>query len=388
MCILPRHRDDADEQRGERPDDEAPAVTSAMSRSSRTRAVLMRLAALTAALAVGAVGAWAFLFVSTPAEDPLASQTFATVRVVSGEVGESIPLSTVAEWRPIPVGANRASGVVTSVTVATGAEVVQGAVLYTVDLRPVVIAEGDVPAFREITAGMSGADVEQVQHLLADLGFSRGEVDGDDGPMTAAAIRAWQKSLGVAPTGVVAPGDVIFVPSLPSRVALDTNLVSRGTSLTGGELVLSALPAAPEFSVPVTDAQAAMIPVGTRVEVTSPDGQMWEGFIAAQTRDVATGTVTAAVTGRDGTTVCGDQCALVPVTGQVTLASRIVTTETVAGLVVPSSAIVSGADGTLAVIDEAGERVAVEVIAAARGMSVVEGLTAGTRVRVPGEVSQ
>jgi len=348
----------------------------------------MRLAALAAALAVGAAGAWAFLLVSTPAEDPLASQTFATVRVVSGEVGESIPLNTVAEWTPVPVGANRASGVVTSVTVAPGAEVVQGAVLYTVDLRPVVIAEGDVPAFREITAGISGADVEQVQQLLADLGFYRGEIGGDGGPMTAAAIRAWQKSLGVTPTGVVAPGDVIFVPSLPTRVALDTNLVSRGTSLTGGEPVLSALPATPEFSIPVTDAQAAMMPAGTRVEITSPDGNVWEGFIATQTRDATTSTVTAAVTGRDGATVCGDQCAQVPITGPVTLASRIVTTETVTGLVVPSSAIVSGADGTLAVIDEAGGRVAVKVTAAARGMSVVEGVTAGMRVRVPGEVSQ
>lgn len=68
--------------------------------------------------------------------------------------------------------------------------------------------------------------------------------------------------------------------------------------MTGGEQVLSALPASPDFTIPVTDAQAGMIPAGTRVEITSPDGDVWTGFTGEQTRDADTGTITLALSGR------------------------------------------------------------------------------------------
>lgn len=335
-------------------------------------------------LVAGAV-AWSVAAVTRPADDPLDVTAYTLVEVVPGEVGASLQLNTVAEWALVPVGANRAAGVVTSVAVQPGAEVKQGSTLYSVDLRPVVVAEGAVPAFRDVGAGVTGEDVRQVQQMLADLGFYRGEVGGEAGAVTAAAIRAWQKSLGVPQTGVVSAGDIIFVPSLPTRVSLDDELVFRGASLTGGEAVLSGLPAEPEFTIPVTDTQAAMVPTGTRVEITAPGGEVWTGFAGEQSRDAASGTVSVALTGEDGGTICGDQCGEVSVTGQATLSSRIVTVETVTGLVVPSSALVSGADGGLAVIDDTGERIGVTVTSAARGMSVIDGVNAGTKVRVPGE---
>lgn len=166
---------------------------------------------------------------------------------------------------------------------------------------------------------------------------------------------------------------------------MDTTLAYRGASLTGGELILSALPASPEFTIPVTDAQAGMIPSGTRVEITSPDGGVWTAFVGEQTRSAETDTVTLTLSGEDGAVICGDQCAQVPVIGPTSLRSEIVTVETVSGLVVPSSALVSGADGQLAVIDETGQRIPVTVTTAARGMSVIEGVHAGTKVRIPGQ---
>ncbi|MFT4051929.1 MAG: peptidoglycan-binding domain-containing protein [Microbacterium sp.] len=356
--------------------------------TSRTRRVATGLALFAAGAVLAGAAAWAIVAVTRPAEDPLEATTFTLAEVTAGEVGASIQLNTVAEWTPVPVGANRAAGVVTSVDVAAGAEVSQGALLYTVDLRPVVVAQGEVPAFRDVGDGSSGEDVRQVQQLLTDLGFYSGEVEGEAGSLTASAIRAWQKSLGVEQTGVVAAGDIVFVPSLPTRVAVDADVVFRGASLAGGEPVLSGLPASPEFTIPVTDAQAAMMPAGTRVEITSPDGDVWTGFVGEQTRDAEMGTVVVSLSGADGAVICGDQCAQVPVTGQATLSSTIVTVETVSGLVVPSSALVSDADGQLAVIDEAGERMPVTVVTAARGLSVIEGVDEGTKVRVPGQASQ
>ncbi|MBF4562623.1 peptidoglycan-binding protein [Microbacterium sp. VKM Ac-2870] len=332
--------------------------------------------------------AWSVVTVSRPAEDPSAESTYTYVTVSPGKVGSAIQLNTIAAWSTAPIASNRASGVVTQVSTGPGTEVSQGATLYAVDLHPVVIAKGDTPAFRSIGDGSKGDDVRQLQQLLSDLGFYNGEIGGEAGSRTVAAIRAWQKSQGVEQTGTVSPGDVIYVPTLPTRVSLDEKLVYRGASLSGGEAVLLGLPASPLFTIPATDAQAALMTVGKRVNITAPDGGQWVGAISDQKRDSTTNSISVSVVGADGATVCGDQCNQIPVTGQATLASSIVTVEDVSGLVVPSAAIVSAADGSLALIGEDGGRIPVTVSASARGMSVVSGVEQGVKVRVPGNTSR
>lgn len=333
------------------------------------------------ALLVGAGIGWAGSVVLTPAEDVLASTTFTTVEVVQGEVGSSINLNTAVEWTPIPVGSNRASGTVTTVNVAPGDEVNQGSVLYTVDLRPVVIAEGTIPSFRAMSNGTAGADVKQLQTMLATVGLYSGAQDGGFGYLTGRAVKAWQKKLGVPVDGVVQAGDVVFVPSLPTRVALDAEVIKRGAAVTGGEPVVKGLPPAPGFTVPVTDSQASLMPNGTRVEITSGSSK-WEGYVVDHVSDPEKGTKMI-LSGKDGSIICGDGCGTIPVLGQTLLLSKIVTVESVTGLVVPSAALLSAADGTVSVIDEEGHHHKVTVQTSARGMSVIDGVGPGLRVRVP-----
>lgn len=348
-----------------------------------TRRWLPWAAVVTIFLVVGGAVGWAAASVLIPVEDPLEASSFTYVAVEPGEVGASISLNAVAAWTPVPAGANRAAGVVTEVVVAAGDEVEQGSVLYRVDQRPVTIGQGLVPAYRAIGRGAEGADVEQLQRMLGAVGIYSGPADGKAGDRTVAAIKGWQKSLGVPQTGIVEVGDVIFVPQLPTRIALDGELIARGLMVSGAEQVVRALPTAPEFTVPVTDAQATMMPAGTRVEITSPDGSLWEAVAAEQMRDEQSATVNVSLVALDGGTICGDQCGQVPVTGDVRLSSSIITVETVAGLVLPSAALVTGADRQTAVIDESGERIPVTVVTSARGMSVIEGVPDGLRVRVP-----
>lgn len=338
-----------------------------------------------ALVVVGAAGTWAVLTVLRPAEDPLASTEHTYVEVASGSVGSSISLNTVAEWSQVPVGANQATGIVTSVAVDAGAEVSQGSTLYTVGLRPVVAAEGDVPMFRDIGAGTSGSDVRQLQGMLSSLGYYGGALDGKAENGTTTAIKAWQRALGVEQTGAVSLGDVIFVPRLPARVAIDPELIHRGISLAGGEDGILSLSDAPQFWIPVTDAQAALMPVGSAVQITAPDGQSWQGVAGEQERDADDGTVTVTVTGVDNAVLCGDSCAQVPVSGQTTFSSKIVTVEQVDGLVVPSAALVTTADGGTAVIDSEDARIPVEIVASAKGISVISGAEEGLRVRVPAQ---
>lgn len=348
----------------------------------RPRRWLRPLAIGTSVLVAGAVIGWASATVLTPPQDVLASTAFTTAEVVTGEVGSSITLNTVAEWTPAPVGTNLAAGTVTTVDIEAGAEVTAGTRLYSVNLRPVVVGQGAIPAFRALSSGTSGQDVVQLQSLLASLGHYRGAVDGRFGGGTASAVRAWQKALGLPQDGAVQAGDIIYVPTLPTRVALDTETITRGAALSGGEAVVQGLGQSPAFFVPVTDAQASLMPAGTRVEITSPEGSAWEGSVVDRVSD-ENGGIRVLLDGPEDTPICGDECAQVPVTGQTFLTSRIIIVESVTGLTVPSAALLSKADGSIVVIDGQGVEFAVTVITSARGLSIIEGVDAGMRVRVP-----
>ena len=333
-------------------------------------------------LAAGAAIGWAGATVFTPPSDLSDPTAFTYVSVEEGEVGSSINLNTVAEWTLTPVGSNLASGTVTSINIEPGQEVTAGTVLYTVNLRPVVIAQGAVPSFESLSQGMKGADVAQLQSLLTTLGLYSGASNGTFAYSTTAAVKGWQKLLGIAPDGVVQAGDIVFVPTLPTRLALDTTIVKRGAVLSGGEAVLTGLPAEPSFHVPATEAQAALMPSGTVVEIAGPNGEKWVGVAADQVADEFS-TINVQLTGVDGASICGDACAAVPVTDPTYLTSRVVTVASVTGLRVPSAALLSKADGSTVVVDKKGKEYQVTVVTSARGMSIIEGVPNATEVRVP-----
>ena len=339
------------------------------------------VAAVTLTLIVGAGVTWAAMTVLSPPREVLDATKYTFVKAVEGEVGSQLALNTTATWTPSPVGANSASGIVTTVNVAPGQEVAAGQVLYTVGLRPTVVAAGAIPSFRSLTAGDFGADVSQLQGVLSSVALFKGAADGKFGASTERAVRAWQKGLGVPSDGIVQIGDVIYVPTLPSRISLDPEVITTGKSVAGGEPVVTALPTAPDFMVEVTPAQAQLMPTGTRVEVTGPAAEIWEGFVAVQT--IENQVVKIALTGANGTSVCRDTCGSIAVVGQTSLSSRAITVEPVSGTTLPTAAIHSDALGALSVMTKTGKRISVEVIASARGMSIVEGIPLGSAVRIP-----
>ena len=199
------------------------------------------------------------------------------------------------------------------------------------------------------------------------------------------ASKALEKSLGLEQSGSGEVGDVIFVPTLPARVSLDGDIIDRGKSVTGGEPVVRALPATPAFTLPVTEAQSAMIPTGTAVQLTSPQGNVWDAVAGSRVSDAQSQTVLVTLTAAEGETICRDQCSEISVTGKTLLPSRVITVPTTTGLVVPSSALLTDASGQIALVDQAGTRIPVSVTASAKGMSIVEGIGAGEKVRVPAQ---
>ncbi len=360
--------------------------SSASPRRSRGARVSGIALGVVLVLALGAGVGWAVATAFSPPEEVLDARPFTTVEIVEGEVGSSLALNSVAQWTSQPLGVNQAAGVITSVSLTQGDEVDAGAVLFEVALRPVVIIEGPTPSFRPLGPSTAGPDVEQLQRFLQGAGFLAFEPDGRFGAATAEAVRQWQRSLGLTETGTVETGDVIVVPALPTRITFDAEVVQPGSTLTGGERLISVLPVAPQFSIPVTETQATQIPAGTRVLISSPSGAEWTAFATSQAADEF-GTIVVSLEGDDGASICADACGELPVTEQSLLRSQIITVESASGLTVPTAALRATANAGTVVVDEAGGTYPVEVRASARGVAVIESsdpaVGVGLRVRVP-----
>ncbi len=333
-----------------------------------------------ALVCLGALIGWAVSAVLVAPRADAEGSSFTYVDVVDGDVGSSLNVNAVAQWDATIAGSNRATGTVTSIGLVPGGEAHPGDVLYTVDLRPVVVATGDVPMFRGLSTGARGHDVAQLQELLTQLGMYSGTADGNFGAATRAAVRTWQNSLGMEPTGVVLPADIVFIPSLPVRLTLDPEDISRGAVLAGGEKAILSLGVAPRMTVPVTATQASAVRIGATVRITGPDGERWLASVTdLRSEDDKIELVLEAA---EGGAICGDRCDQIPVGTETLLPAEIVLVNPVHGSVVPTAALITRGDGSLVVVDRAGVDHPVTVLATAKGMSAVSGVSTGLAVRI------
>lgn len=161
------------------------------------RRLLARVAAALLLLALGGAAGWALARLTAESAGAPVQERFVTAPVESGELAETLPLTVEAQWPTRALAKSSAAGVVTSVAVRNGDRVRNGQQLFAVDLEPVAVIEGAIPMFRAITPGLKGPDVAQVQRFLTAEGLYAGPADGQAGPGTAAAARAWQAKSGL-----------------------------------------------------------------------------------------------------------------------------------------------------------------------------------------------
>lgn len=333
-------------------------------------------------LVVGLCAGWAGgrIFASPPA---IEDASYTLVTVATGSVSGRVAINVRAQWGEVLAARNLVAGTVTQVSPISSEDVEAGTSLYAVDLSPVVVLQGSTPAFRTMQRGDRGADVAQLQEFLTEAGHLTGEADGTLGLRTTTAVRMWQRAAGMPVDGVVDRGEVLFVQQLPGRVVVDSQSISLGAQVTGGEQI-SILAEAPSFIAPISPTQAAAIPDEARVEVTAPSGEIWSARIAGQVTS-EDGEIDLQLTGVGQDSICGDSCVEIPTGPGLLLASRVITVEQVDGLVVPSTAVLTLPDGSTVVIDADGQPHRVTVLAGARGMTAIEGVEAGLRVRAPAE---
>ena len=270
--------------------------------------------------------------------------------------------------------------------------------IYTVDLRPVVAAAGDVPPFRDLTLGARGADVAQLQRFLAVIGHDTGQADGVFDTAVKTAVRAWQHDMGVEQTGVVLRGDIMYLPQLPARITPAAGL-EVGREVSGTYPVVSLLPDAPVFAIALGEAQAGLIHPGTAVDLAYA-GHAWTAIVS-DVRGTA-GSFQAELAGAGGGSVCGADCSAIPLpasttngsggqgaetsqSGGVLIPSVIHVIPQESGVSVPAAAVVTTADGRTGVTLADGTFREVKLGTTASGLIVVDGVADGEPVRVPGQ---
>ena len=199
--------------------------------------------------------------------------------------GSSLLTARVAE-RELPVDATIGDGGTIDHIAEQGTAVTTGTILFWEDGHPVVAIEGDAAAIPALDRDLStdadnGSDVELFERMLVDGGFDPSEVvvvDDEYDENTAAAVIAWQASLGIAPTSydpVVPAGSYVVVPS---GLFVGIASVAEGAAITTDQPVLTLTTAAREVttSAPIGDDTFAL---GAEIDVEFPDGTIEPGTV-------------------------------------------------------------------------------------------------------------
>lgn len=128
--------------------------------------------------------------------------------------------------------------VVTQQLVVVGDAVAEGARVVEVSGRPVFVFESDVPVYRSLKPGMSGADVSALQGALGRLGFGP-DTDGVFGEATKLAVADMYRQAGYAPVPVSATAEAEIIAADQAVRDSDAAVAAAETAL---QLAASAQP--------------------------------------------------------------------------------------------------------------------------------------------------
>ena len=162
---------------------------------------------------------------------------------------------------------NRLTGTITWLP-GIGRVVKPGGTLYKVSGQPVILMDGPVPAYRDLSDGVTdGPDVKELKQNLVALGFDPSHqitINDTFDAATTTAVEAWQASLAETQTGVVSLGDVVFLPGSQRITQVNTVLGS-----TGGSSSSSGSSSATGASLQLGPAQAEFVGLTTTATTTS-----------------------------------------------------------------------------------------------------------------------
>ncbi len=339
-------------------------------------------------VAAGAVGVAVAVFAALghdgggPATAPKPSAP-STAPVTRTTLVDEVHLTGRADYGPAQPLAARTAGTLTSLA-APGTVLGRGDAAYRIDNQPVVVLLGGLPAYRALADGVSGPDVQQFEENLRALGYGGFKVDTVFDRSTAAAVKKWQKALGLPESGALELGRVAYVAA-PVRVAEQKQHV--GDPAAPGTAVLTTTGTARSVTVLLEDRQVSLAKVGTKVRLQAVGGTPLEGTMTAVgPAGAADGDAGQKGGGKTQVTITpADQAAL----GGDTVEVTVVRGEKKDVLTVPIVALLAVGEGYGVEVFGPGGRhmVPVEVGMFAQGRAEISGpgLAEGTRVGVAGQ---
>jgi hypothetical protein len=182
---------------------------------------------------------------------------------------------------------------------SAGQTIRQGQMIYQVSGSPVVLLYGNVPAYRDLSQGMTGADVRQLNADLVTLGYATatalGPRSGWDyfSSETAYALGLLQSHLGLTVTGTLPLGQAVFLPSAIQVTGLGPAAVP-GAQAAAGAVVLTGSSLTPVVTVDLDAAMQTEVAVGNQVSVALPSGAVTPGVISQITTAAAASSASSA----------------------------------------------------------------------------------------------
>jgi hypothetical protein len=189
---------------------------------------------------------------------------------------------------------NQATGTVTTLP-AVGTTVRQGGVLYQVSGTPVVLLYGNAPDYRDMTEGLTGADVREFNKAMIALGYTtRADVLAAGlgmGYFSAATATAWedyQTALGVTvPSATVTLGQVVFLPSAAKIATWETG-ITPGAAAAPGTALMTATSPVPQVTISLDPSLETEIKAGDKVGIDLPEGGATTGVVTQVSKVAST----------------------------------------------------------------------------------------------------
>lgn len=162
-----------------------------------------------------------------------------------------------------------------------GSVIKQDQAVYSLSNEAVPLLYGAIAAYRAFYVGMSdGADAGELTHDLIALGYGDGLTESNHySAATAAAVKRWQRALGLPATGEIPLGEVIFEPG-PLRVTSVTPAVGMSVGAGGGSAggtVLTATGTTPIVAVDLDVSEEYLVKRGDAVSIVLPNGTSMVG---------------------------------------------------------------------------------------------------------------
>ncbi|ADB35242.1 Peptidoglycan-binding domain 1 protein [Kribbella flavida DSM 17836] len=170
---------------------------------------------------------------------------------------------------------SRSPGTVTGLP-ESGQQFHRGQTLYSIDNKPTTLMYGALPAYRRLTSGSEGPDVLQLEQNLQALGYDGFTADDEYTLYTAEAVEQWQEDRGLAETGSVELGQVLFAAG---AVRVESVQAQEGAQIGPGQPVLSYSGTKKAVTVKLEAADLRLAKKGAAVDVTLPDDSTVKGRV-------------------------------------------------------------------------------------------------------------